>query len=229
MAIPTIPRGFSGVYAIRNAISGRVYVGSSLCVKSRWATHRSALVKGKHHAPLLQKSWTKHGPGAFSFEVLEAVDDPANLLPREQHWINILAAFDWKLGFNGRPAAGSPRGIKRSPEWIGRMKARMTGRKKTPEHAAKVAIARDEGHRRWVEKLRTSPEARAIFGAKLSALRKGRKISPEGRINIGLAKRGVVVSSETRAKQSRAQKARYHRDPNHPLKESTEQQLILPL
>jgi hypothetical protein len=186
-------------------------------------------MKGKHHTPLLQKSWTKHGPDVFSFEVLEKVSNASHLVSREQHWIDALSAFDWQAGFNGRPNASSPRGIKQSPEVVERMRARMTGRKKTPEHAAKIAIARNEGRKRWIENLRNSPEAKALHGAKMSAALKGRKISPEGRINMGLAKKGMIVSSETRAKQSRAQKARYQRDPGHPLKGSTEQQLTLPL
>jgi hypothetical protein len=94
----------------------------------------------------------------------------------------------------------------------------MTGRKKTPEHAAKIAIARNKGRKKWIEMLRSSPEAAAAHSAKMSARLSGRKISPEGRINMGLAKKGMIVSSETRAKQSRAQKARYQRDPDHPLK-----------
>lgn len=207
-----------GIYAIRNTVSGRVYVGSSQDIHGRWAVHRHALRQGTHHARMLQRSWEKHGAGVFVFEVLEVVKIVADLLPREQHWIDSLGAYDWTRGLNGRQNASSPRGHKFSPEIRTAMSEARIGRKKTPEHAAKLALARNEGLKRWIEKRRSDPAAALAYSEKLSALRKGRYFSPEHRANIGKAHRGKIVSLETRAKQSKAQKERFRRDKSHPLK-----------
>lgn len=48
----------SGVYSIRS-VSGKEYVGSSVNVEARWATHRSELNAGKHHRHALQKAWNR--------------------------------------------------------------------------------------------------------------------------------------------------------------------------
>src|SRR5262245_27250747 len=72
----------SGVYLIRNKISGRVYVGSGK-LKRRWLAHRGALRRGKHHSPVFQRSYDLHGEAAFVFEVLEYVADTDELAARE--------------------------------------------------------------------------------------------------------------------------------------------------
>lgn len=58
------------VYAIRNTLNGGMYIGSTTSYKSRWATHRSTLRRGKHHSFVLQKAWDKYGESAFAFELL---------------------------------------------------------------------------------------------------------------------------------------------------------------
>jgi group I intron endonuclease len=203
-----------GIYVIRNTISGRIYVGSARCIDNRWATHRHSLANGKHHSRLLQRSWTKHGPSAFSFEVLEVVQDASELLAREQHWIDALSAFDpsWERGFNGYPIAGSPRGHKISPELRAKLSALRKGRKKTPEHLAKITPSRNEGRKRWIAKIRSDPEATREHSAKLSAAFKGKTKTPEHRAKIAEGNRGKIVSPETRAKQAEAQRKRYARD-----------------
>src|SRR5215468_7946604 len=90
----SVPGGYhlsaSGIYRIKNVVSGRVYIGSAVNLPSRWKLHRSLLRRGKHHSRSLQRSWCKHGATAFVFELIEPVDDRKRLIEREQFWINSL-------------------------------------------------------------------------------------------------------------------------------------------
>jgi len=63
-----------GVYEIRNTVNNKWYVGSSRNIKSRWATHKYSLRKGRHGNPHLQNAWNKYGEDAFEFNVLLICD-----------------------------------------------------------------------------------------------------------------------------------------------------------
>ena len=76
-----------GVYQIQCSVSGKVYIGSSKHVFNRWYQHRSALRRGQHTGPRLQKAWNKHGESKFVFSVLEECS-PDDRYQREQFWID---------------------------------------------------------------------------------------------------------------------------------------------
>jgi hypothetical protein len=79
----------AGVYEIM-APNGHRYVGSSVCLARRWATHRRLLSAEKHHAPGLQRAWRRFGGESFTFAVLELVADVDHLGVREQFYITRL-------------------------------------------------------------------------------------------------------------------------------------------
>lgn len=60
----------SGVYEIRNTISGKGYVGSSTNISRRWYQHRRRLGNNSHKNPYLQNAWNKYGGDVFDFRVL---------------------------------------------------------------------------------------------------------------------------------------------------------------
>jgi len=91
-----------GIYEIRNIISGRVYVGSSNDITYRFRKHRERLNGGYHSSLRFQASWDKHGPGAFTFTILEVVEQRSDLHVREQHWIDALDATNPDYGLNVR-------------------------------------------------------------------------------------------------------------------------------
>jgi hypothetical protein len=66
-------RDVSGVYQIRNARNGRVYVGASTAAFKRWAGHKFHLRKGRHPNAALQEDWIRCGEAAFTHEVLRVV------------------------------------------------------------------------------------------------------------------------------------------------------------
>lgn len=81
-----------GVYLVRCTVSGETWIGACAdvgTIENRiWFTLRL----GSHPNKALQQSWSTNGAEAFSFEVLEHVDedDPyfrnAQLDERAEHW-----------------------------------------------------------------------------------------------------------------------------------------------
>src|SRR5947209_8622215 len=94
----------SGVYAIKNTVNSRMYVGSSNDMLVRWQCHISRLQQGKHHAHRLQQDWNEYGDHVFLFEVLEVVEPITQLHVVEQKWIDELNPY-----YNRRMTTGSTR------------------------------------------------------------------------------------------------------------------------
>jgi hypothetical protein len=101
-----------GVYAIVNVNNGKRYVGSSRNIRARIQVHRSKLRLGKHHSPILQFAWKKHGGNdAFRVEVLEYCDNENKLYGLEQRYMDAL-----QPEYNVGPIAGSRRNEVRNPD-----------------------------------------------------------------------------------------------------------------
>lgn len=88
-----------GVYVIRNIVTNKVYVGSSINTRSRLVGHRRQLRKGTHPNHHLQRAWNRYGADVFVFEVLEHCSVTDRLV-REQFWINTLDACNEDRGYN---------------------------------------------------------------------------------------------------------------------------------
>ncbi len=89
----------SGIYAIAHEASGRVYVGSASCLKTRIGNHRYNLRCGTHDNSYLQRAWNLYGETTFTFLLLEfCIKD--ELLAREAHWMETTRCCERKLGFN---------------------------------------------------------------------------------------------------------------------------------
>ena len=68
-----------GIWAVRNTVTGRVWLGASTNVEGMLNRIRFQLKRGAHREASLAQAWAQHGPEAFSFEVLDRVkqrDDP---------------------------------------------------------------------------------------------------------------------------------------------------------
>jgi group I intron endonuclease len=132
-----------GIYQIKNVITGKVYVGSSSGIKGRWSNHKSDLSRGVHDNSMLQRSYNKHGFEAFEFSILETVSNEADLIEREQHWIDCLQAANRDHGYNLSPLAGSTRGRKHTEE----SKRKMSEAKKGQPSAMKGKQHTDDAKR----------------------------------------------------------------------------------
>lgn len=100
----------TGVYAIRNKVNGKIYIGSAaICIKTRWRGHRRTLRGGRHANKILQRAWRKYGEHLFEFVVLELCF-AFNCVEREQYWIDYYKAADRRFGYNICTVAGSTLG-----------------------------------------------------------------------------------------------------------------------
>lgn len=168
MVTSTIPQT-SGIYRITCTANGKIYVGSSVDIQSRWRGHRSDLNRNIHGNKHLQGAWNKYGESSFVIEIVELVM-PWSLTDREQYWIDKLQACDRRVGYNMNKLADrppSPVGRIVSPETRQKISAAQKGRKKPLNQTEKAARLR-RGRR-------VSPETRA----KMSAAQSGKKMKPE--------------------------------------------------
>jgi group I intron endonuclease len=95
----------SGVYAIVNNITGKMYIGSTKMFIKRFTYHKNELIKNKHHSIKLQRSYNKYGGEFFEFIILEEVLDKNELYVIEQNWLNKTQV--WIDGYNISPYAGN--------------------------------------------------------------------------------------------------------------------------
>lgn len=171
----------SGIYQIKNTISRESYIGSTVNLRSRCASHLRDLRKGKHDNQRLQNAWLKYGNGMFEFIVLEDMSDKSKLIEREQFFFdmllpeyNLCGTAGSTLGRTHGPEVRAKigqasRGRVITPEWRAALSKAGKGRIMTPETRAKLSKA-NQGHS-------VTPEARA----KMSLWQQGRKLSPEHR------------------------------------------------
>ena len=83
-------RPICAVYAIRNKINGKSYIGSSNNFYYRRSAHLNNLRKGKHHSHILQRAFNKYGEDSFEFIILEEVADANQLIIREQKYFDLF-------------------------------------------------------------------------------------------------------------------------------------------
>jgi group I intron endonuclease len=165
----------TGIYALINVVTGKVYVGQAFNFQRRWKNHAIELRLNRHCNPYLQASWNKYTEDSFIFIVLETCDkDKETLRVIEQKWMDKLKACDRVFGFNQAPAAGS-----------------LLGFKASDETRAKLAVRS--------AKLKGKPRSEEVK-AKISATMKGRVFSPETIAKMSNAKKGTKHTEETKAK-----------------------------
>lgn len=113
-----------GIYAIVNKENGKVYIGSSLDVHRRFATHFMRLNNKTHQSPHLQAAWEFYGHEGFEFRIIEECSSEV-LLQREQYYLDLYQAYEREKGYNTCTIAGNTTGYRHSLE----AKMSMSGKK----------------------------------------------------------------------------------------------------
>ena len=201
-------KGVSGIYQLRNTVSGKTYVGKGVCTGRRLKDHIRELRKGAHINPHLQASFDKHGEAAFEVSLITAapLEDLSTL---EIYWIKELKAFE--CGYNNTIGGEGAMGHVHTEETKMKMSKVAMGHSVSQETRAKMSAARtgrkitfSAEHRANLSKAATgqihSPEAIE----KTASAHRGKAISPEHRAKISATLRGREFSPETRAKISAA-------------------------
>ena len=208
----------TGVYCIRNLITGEFYIGSAAgSFDRRWNEHRHSLRTGRHHNFRLQAAWRFYGESSFRFAVVEECS-PERCIEREQWLIDVFMPE-----YNVCRVAGSVLGRTVSPATRAKISATLHGHTVSSETRAKI-------RERGILRMQRSGEL-----AKLSAMNKGNKyrlghkhtpeaiakmraastgnkyglghhLSLEARAKIGAASYLRRASSATRAKMSASHK-----------------------
>lgn len=175
------------IYAIKNRVNGRAYIGSTINYKSRWHTHRSTLRRGVHHSFILQKAWDKYGESAFDFQVLlvcpkdQRIQYETFCMPLQEY--NVLRTPKESLVRGGWT---------HSLEFKSKMSALHKGKTLSKEHRARISASATG---------RTYDEA---FKRKARVRQLGISPSEETRSRLSIANTGRVFSEATRSKLSGA-------------------------
>jgi group I intron endonuclease len=189
----------SGIYALQNTTSNKIYIGSTIDFSKRIREHINMLKKGTHHSPHLQYAWNNVCANKFNLLILEIVENADILIEREQHWLDYYKSYNDNYGYNIAPSAGNTTGLTVSEETKLKMSKAKKGKKFTPEHRKKIGIA-NKGKKR-------SPEV----VAEMSARQKGFVMPEETKEKIRKSCIGIntgVRSPEVRANISAACKGR---------------------
>ena len=87
----------SGIYAIKNIVNQKMYIGKSVNVFKRFGAHFSSLRRNYHHSKHLQNSFNKYGESVFVCGIIE--EYPKELLDsKEKYWIDYYDSYN--KGYN---------------------------------------------------------------------------------------------------------------------------------
>lgn len=115
-----------GIYTIINKKDSKIYIGSSICIKSRLNGHINLLKRNAHENEHLQNAVNKYGIENFEFEpLIECTLD--TLQSEEQLWMNLTNCTNRLYGYNKNILAYNS-GHKISNETREKIKIKATGR-----------------------------------------------------------------------------------------------------
>ncbi len=77
-----------GIYEIKNLVNNKSYIGESKDIRTRWASHLSALKCNRHHSKELQSDFNKYGFDNFAFNILCVCKPNENRIIEAKYIIN---------------------------------------------------------------------------------------------------------------------------------------------
>lgn len=200
-----MPR-ITGIYCIRNTVTAKLYVGSSISVIKRWGDHKRDLRLGKHDNSYLQRAWSKHGEDSFEFMLIEeCLLGDCTIL--EQYYIDLYETTDRSKGYNIRLVADSNVGLKRTDETKAKIGAASANR--SIETRAKLSAAATGKVATDESKKKVSESLKAAYAS--GKRRKPTDVSEETRKKMSLAKLGKKQTLEHAANAARARTGKIRR------------------
>ena len=92
------------VYAIKNIVNNKMYVGITKNLKSRWYHHKYDLKNNRHVNSKLQNAYNKYGKDKFVYYIIETNDCDFNYIAnREIYYIKLYDSCDngYNLTYGG--------------------------------------------------------------------------------------------------------------------------------
>jgi group I intron endonuclease len=138
----------SGIYVIQNLINHKVYIGSAINIKARWADHRKKLKDDVHFNAHLQSAWNKYGEENFTFWIIE-VTTKQLLVQREQFFLDLFQVHESGI-YNVSLVAQNCLGIRRTDEFKRKQSLARIGKKRPYDFCLKIRKA-NKGKKRTKE------------------------------------------------------------------------------
>ncbi len=187
----------TGIYKITNLVNGKVYIGASKNIESRWSNHKRCAGSPIH------SDLEAYGLENFKFEVL--LECPETMLAQwERDMICLYDSDDPEKGYNDK--GDRPYNLKVSETLKGHIVSEEVKRKISEAHRG---IPLSEEHKRKLSeshkgKSRTphSDETRR----KISEANKGKIRSEETRRRISKTHKGIPCPEESKSKRSEKMK-----------------------
>jgi len=188
----------AGIYKLICNINNKIYIGKSINIYNRLATHKSAKDVG-----YLYNAIRKYGWDSFEVEILEVFEsfdknkDNDILLQRESYYIKLFKSTDRNIGYNRCGYSNDSTGIKSSDETIKKLKSKTC----SAEHKRKISISnsgkiRSEETREKISKSRIGMK----FSEKTKEKMRMRRHTDETKEKIRTARLGSVQTEETKEK-----------------------------
>lgn len=67
-----------GVFAVRNLLNGKIFIGSSVNLDAMWNRIQVQLNFGNYYNSQLQKDWKEFGPESFVYEIISEIKQDDN-------------------------------------------------------------------------------------------------------------------------------------------------------
>ena len=210
----------SGVYAIKNIINGKCYIGSSIGINMRWHHHKSDLYRNEHGNTYLQHAYNKYGEDNFKYTVLETCVE-SQLITREQYWIDLERSLSSQNGYNICPMANGSKISEATKKKISEsVKRSMTPALRKKLSAAKIGNTYGLGYRHTpatIAQLRISQKGKHSIGhpcsnatkEKLRLCNLGKHCSEATKVKISKIHTGRIISLSTKHLMSLARKKRW--------------------
>lgn len=90
-----------GVYCIKNIITNKLYIGSTITsFKKRLKDHKIMMKHKNHHNVYLNRAVIKYGIENFEFSIIEFIPNNDIIREREKYYIDILKTLSTENGYN---------------------------------------------------------------------------------------------------------------------------------
>ena len=87
----------TGIYSIKNTITGDTYIGASKDILARWSYHKCVLNKGCHKNYNLQRDYNKYGNEAFDYTIITLCEQE-DLIELEEKYTKQYGTYNISIG-----------------------------------------------------------------------------------------------------------------------------------